>query len=121
MTGTIERDPMSCLSSAPVSRLVASNVRSLQSNPLFGSIIFALALLFSTPAIKAALPPPAPDGGYPGENTAEGSNALFSLTTGTANTAIGFSALNFNTSGNSNTALGFQALARVSGAAFYWR
>jgi len=29
---------------------------------------------------------PAPDGGYPGGNTAEGQNALFSLTTGTYNT-----------------------------------
>ena len=30
----------------------------------------------------AALPPPAPDGGYAGNNTAEGTSALFSLTTG---------------------------------------
>src|SRR5947207_2717172 len=32
---------------------------------------------------------PAPDGGYPGQNTAEGSGALFSLTTGVFNTAVG--------------------------------
>lgn len=32
---------------------------------------------------------PAPDGGYPGGNTAEGQNALFSLTSGTYNTAVG--------------------------------
>ena len=36
---------------------------------------------------------PAPDGGYPGFNTAEGQEALFSLTTGSKNTAVGFFAL----------------------------
>jgi hypothetical protein len=33
---------------------------------------------------------PPPDGGYPNKNTAEGQDALFSLTFGTANTANGF-------------------------------
>ena len=32
---------------------------------------------------------PAPDGGYPNFTTAEGQQALFSLTTGSANTAVG--------------------------------
>ena len=36
---------------------------------------------------------PAPDGGYAGSNTAEGANALFTLTTGAWNTAIGGYAL----------------------------
>jgi len=49
---------------------------------------------------------PAPDGGYPGANTAEGDNALFTLTTGTSNTAIGFGALASNTTGDFNTAEG---------------
>ena len=53
---------------------------------------------------------PAPDGGYPGGNTAEGDNALFSLTTGTSNTAIGFAALGSNTTGDFNTAEGSGAL-----------
>ena len=53
---------------------------------------------------------PAPDGGYPGGNTAEGDNALFSLTTGTSNTAIGFAALGRDTTGDFNTAEGFGAL-----------
>ena len=55
---------------------------------------------------------PAPDGGYPNFNTAEGDNALFSLDTsqGVNNTAIGFQALFSNTTGNGNTANGLQAL-----------
>src|SRR6476660_1408542 len=53
---------------------------------------------------------PAPDGGYPGGNTAEGDNALFSLTTGTGNTAIGSNALLHNTTGRNNTADGDVAL-----------
>ena len=53
---------------------------------------------------------PAPDGGYPGGNTAEGDNALFSLTTGSSNTAIGFAALGSNTTGDFNTAEGSGAL-----------
>src|SRR6516165_12763785 len=53
---------------------------------------------------------PAPDGGYPGGNTAEGDNALLTLTTGNSNTAIGFDALVSNTTGDFNTAIGFGAL-----------
>jgi uncharacterized coiled-coil protein SlyX len=53
---------------------------------------------------------PAPDGGYPGFNTAEGEDALFSLTTGIGNTANGRSALQSNITGFHNTADGFQAL-----------
>ena len=53
---------------------------------------------------------PPPDGGYPGKNTAEGQDALFSLTNGTANTANGFSALKANTNGDRNTANGALAL-----------
>jgi hypothetical protein len=49
---------------------------------------------------------PAPDGGYPGGNTAEGQAALLALTSGTFNTAVGFFALLNNTSGSYNTALG---------------
>ena len=59
---------------------------------------------------RAALDPP-PDGGYPGDNTAEGDRALFNLGSGaSANTAVGFSAL-YNDSSNNNTAVGWHALA----------
>ena len=53
---------------------------------------------------------PAPDGGYPGRNTAEGDSALLSLTTGTENTAVGLSALASNRTGSFNTAIGAAAL-----------
>jgi hypothetical protein len=49
-------------------------------------------LLCDLPPVAQAVNAP-PDGGYPGQNTAEGDDALFSLTTGTGNTAIGFQAL----------------------------
>ena len=60
------------------------------------------------PTARGVTPPP--DGGYDGNNTAEGTDALFSLTTGTDNTALGFDALYSNTTGDSNTATGSLAL-----------
>jgi Chaperone of endosialidase len=61
-----------------------------------------------TPNAKAVIP--APDGGYPGGNTAEGQNALLSLTTGRYNTAIGFFCLRSNGASGFNTAIGAGAL-----------
>ena len=73
---------------------------------------FLIALMLScfglSPNVLAVVP--APDGGYPGGNTAEGDNALLTLTTGNSNTAIGFDALVSNTTGDFNTAIGFGAL-----------
>ena len=63
-----------------------------------------------TPAARAVDPPP--DGGYPNENTVEGTNSLYNLTNGSANTAIGFQALFHNTTGSQNTANGDNALYR---------
>ena len=60
------------------------------------------------PKAQAVVPPP--DGGYPGFTTAEGTNALQSLTTGSANTAVGWRSLFSNTEGNFNTATGAGAL-----------
>ena len=76
-------------------------------------IIYALASLTLTcfsflPAVQAVSP--APDGGYPGGNTAEGQNALFSLTTGGFNTAVGLFSLRSNTINSFNTAIGTGAL-----------
>jgi hypothetical protein len=72
--------------------------------------VFAIACFALSPTVEAVSPPP--DGGYPGANTAEGTNALFSLTGGIDNTALGFQALYYNTTGNYNTAEGFRALFR---------
>jgi hypothetical protein len=63
-----------------------------------------LACLVFAPIAQAVVP--APDGGYPGFNTAEGQKALFSLTTGVANTAVGWSSLSSNTDGSFNTGIG---------------
>jgi hypothetical protein len=68
------------------------------------SLTFILAWLAIAPAARAVRP--APDGGYPGGNTAEGQNALFSLTTGGFNTAAGFFSLRADTTGQFNTAIG---------------
>jgi uncharacterized coiled-coil protein SlyX len=56
------------------------------------------------PNAHAVSPPP--DGGYPGLNTAEGTNALKNLTTGAANTAVGWFSLFSNTDGSFNTGVG---------------
>src|SRR5438093_2182108 len=75
--------------------------------------LVCFALVQNTQAVV-----PAPDGGYPGGNTAEGQNALFSLTIGLDNTAIGEEALYSNTTGDKNTAIGDAALlANTTGIA----
>jgi hypothetical protein len=60
-----------------------------------------VGLLPNTEAVS-----PAPDGGYPGGNTAEGHNALLSLTAGTYNTAVGLFSLMSNQEGQFNTGVG---------------
>ncbi|MGE5213204.1 MAG: tail fiber domain-containing protein [Nitrospirota bacterium] len=71
-------------------------------------VLFVLAFLGLSQMAQAVLPPP--DGGYSGGNTAEGQNALLSLTTGGFNTAVGFFSLRSNTTGQFNTATGAGAL-----------
>ncbi len=65
---------------------------------------FIFAFLALLPIARAVSPPP--DGGYPGGNTAEGQNALFSLTTGGFNTAVGLFSLKSNTTGSFCTGVG---------------
>ena len=55
------------------------SIRVKKAAPLFVVPLVCFGLL---PKAQAVNPPP--DGGYPGGNTAEGQNALFSLTTGSA-------------------------------------
>ena len=63
-------------------------------------IALTLGCFALSPTARAVDPPP--DGGYPNQNTAEGEDALFSLTTGADNTAMGFDALDSNTTGSDN-------------------
>jgi hypothetical protein len=71
-------------------------------------ILIGIVCIGLLPGVQAVVP--APDGGYPGANTAEGKDALLNLTSGIDNTALGFQALFHNTTGNVNTAEGFRAL-----------
>jgi hypothetical protein len=74
-----------------------------------GILIAMVLICFAfSPKTHAVSPPP--DGGYPGGNTAEGQNALLSLTTGTYNTAVGLFSLLSNDIGGFNTAVGAGAL-----------
>jgi hypothetical protein len=68
-----------------------------------------LLCLICLPGARALTPPP--DGCYPNFTTAEGCNALESLTTGTGNTGLGWHALFANSIGNFNTGIGAGALA----------
>jgi hypothetical protein len=72
--------------------------------------LVVLACFALSPAREASAVSPAPDGGYPGNNTAEGTSALFSLTSGISNTAVGSRALYKNTTGKYNTAIGANAV-----------
>jgi hypothetical protein len=78
-----------------------------QQTPVFmvAVVLACLAIPRSTQAVV-----PAPDGGYPNANTAEGDTALLSLTTGADNTAVGLAALASNLVGSDNTAVGTAAL-----------
>jgi hypothetical protein len=69
-------------------------------------VLITFALVCFTLLPKAQAVSPAPDGGYPGGNTAEGQNALFSRTTGGFNTAVGFLSLRSDTTNSFNTAIG---------------
>jgi len=90
------------------------NIKSIGQSPSrLGFLLVALALgccFALSPAPNAFGVSPAPDGGYAGNNTAEGSQALFYLTSGIDNTGLGFQALYHNTTGNFNTAVGFRSI-----------
>jgi hypothetical protein len=65
------------------------------------SILVCFALMPWANAVS-----PAPDGGYPGGNTAEGQSALLRVTTGTYNTAVGMFSVLSLTDGNFCTGVG---------------
>src|SRR5213593_4586273 len=78
-------------------------------NITFITMLLALGFLALSPIAQAVVPPP--DGGYPNFTTAEGTKALFSLTTGSANTAVGWFSLFSDTAGSFNTGVGAGTLA----------
>src|SRR4030095_1474489 len=73
-------------------------------------LIAVLIVCFASVQNAQAVNPP-PDGGYSGGNTAEGTNALLNLTSGTNNTAVGANALHDNTTGGYNVGIGSRTLA----------
>src|SRR6266567_8243854 len=79
--------------------------KSIGHSPLrLGFLLIPLLLACFALCQMARAVVPAPDGGYPGNNTAEGTDALFGLGSGIWNTALGFRALCHNTTGIGNTA-----------------
>jgi hypothetical protein len=85
-----------------------TSIHSWLRRSVFPFALFLIVCLAISPNSHAVTPPP--DGGYAGGNTAEGQDALFSLTTGLYNTAAGYVALKTNTAGQFNTAVGAGAL-----------
>jgi hypothetical protein len=79
------------------------------------SLVTILVLLCFGLLPKAEAVSPPPDGGYANFTTAEGQNALFSLTSGAANTAVGWFSLKSVTTGSFNTGVGGGALALNNG------
>jgi hypothetical protein len=73
-------------------------------NITFTTIMLTLSCFALGPNTRAVVP--LPDGGYRGGNTAEGTNALLSHTTGIYNTGIGIYSLLNLTEGNFNTGVG---------------
>src|SRR5439155_3962853 len=86
-----------------------------QSKNVGAFIILPVALAFFVLPQRAQAVSPPPDGDYGPPaygtgNTAEGQDALLSLTTGTYNTAVGLFSLRALTGGSFNTAIGAGAL-----------
>jgi Chaperone of endosialidase len=79
-------------------------------------IMLALVCFGLSPASRAVTP--APDGGYPNGNTAEGTGALSSLSSGSFNTALGLQALFSDTTGGYNTGTGVNALYKNTTGAY---
>jgi hypothetical protein len=82
--------------------------RTISSACLISSAVLVVVWLGLLPIAQAVVP--APDGGYAGGNTAEGTDALFSLNGGLYNTAVGLNALYTDSTGGRNTATGVNAL-----------
>jgi hypothetical protein len=82
---------------------------TLMKKPIPSFLITLLVVCVGLLQNAHAVTPP-PEGGYPGGNTAVGTNALLSLTSGMNNTAVGLFSLRANRTGHNNTAIGAGAL-----------
>ena len=100
--------PVHITLSLPCGERKRQNPLHMKTNTLSLLLVPFLTYFSILPGAQALTP--APDGGYPGGNTAEGQAALHSLTTGGFNTAIGFLSLRSNTTNSFNTAVGAGAL-----------
>ena len=94
---------------------ICSGENSRSRPPLrYGVLLIALVFAWLTLAPQARAV--CQEGCLTGDNTVQGEDALFSLTTGTDNVALGHDALFSNTSGVNNTATGDDALtANITG------
>src|ERR1041385_5887724 len=95
-----------------INRLLNATNRMTTTNSVrcLTPILSAVACLTMLPVASALTP--LPDGGYPGQNTAEGEAALNNLNTAAAmdNTGVGYHALGTITDADNNTAVGALAL-----------
>src|SRR5215467_11088023 len=85
------------------------NLMNRSPLPAFLIIPFVLACFALLPQVRAVSPPP--DGCYNNFTTAEGCDALNSVTNGSGNTALGWRSLFLDSTGSSNTGVGGGALA----------
>src|SRR5262245_54268443 len=67
-------------------------------------VVLVIACFGFSRTTRAVNPPP--DGGYPGENTAEGTSALLHVKGGTKKTTVNWASLGFDVTGNLNTTVG---------------
>ena len=100
-----------------VKQMTTSHLRTSIDRSPFQVILFLIPLVLVCFALSSKVQAVirAPDGNYPGGNTAEGASALLNLTTGTYNTAVGWLSLRTDTAGSLNTAIGAGTLFANTG------
>jgi hypothetical protein len=98
-------------SSNQVNKLVSCGRDPARSLPFWrGFLLIPLILVCFALAPQTRAVSPAPDGGYPGLNTAEGDQALFLLFGGFANTGLGWRSLFSAVGASDNVGVGAGAL-----------
>src|SRR5438309_5991413 len=95
--------------------MITSQLRNPMSRSPWPRRVLLIALTLALAWFAPSLTARAADGGLPNQNTAEGTGALSSLTSGANNTAVGFDALFSLATGSQDTATGSLALANDTG------